>query len=208
MTLHTFLSAATLVLCLFAFMPYVWEIIRKNNPKRPQKVTWIIWATLDWITLASMYAKDSVNAQIVASALGATTVTILALLYGTSEWEPAEILCLAGAVLGLTLWAITRNANVGILVSLFCVLGGSIPTIIETWLNPASESRVAWGFFFLACIPAVLDIPKWTLEDAAQPLTFTFIETVMVMLLFVRPCFQPTGRTKKEGVDVGTNRIV
>lgn len=172
------------IFCL-AFVPYVRAIVRKET--KPSKSTWIIWATLDTITLAGMYFKDSVNGQIVGAVIGSWVVVVLALKYGVSGWTKLDKLCLGSAVLGVVLWRVFSSPMLGILTSLSVVFLGSTPTFESAWKDPSREDKLAWVAFWISCVLAVIAIPQWTLADAAQPITFFAIETIMMYILFVRP---------------------
>src|SRR5581483_6426724 len=68
------LSVLAGILFIVGFVPYIRAIVRKET--KPAKASWIIWASLDSITIAGMYAKDAVNGQIVGACLGAWVVVI------------------------------------------------------------------------------------------------------------------------------------
>jgi hypothetical protein len=177
------LSVIAGLLFVIAFVPYILAIVRKTA--RPAKASWISWATLDTITLAGMFAKDTLNGQIIGAVAGAWIVAILSMRFGTPGWTKLDKFCLAGAVLGIALWAIFKNPVLGIITSLCVVFIGSIPTFVSAWKNPKNENRIAWTIFWISCVAAFFGIPKWTLADASQPITFLSIETIMMFLLYV-----------------------
>lgn len=171
-------------LFLLGFIPYIRAILRGET--KPAKASWMIWATLDTITIAGMYFKDSINGQIVGAVIGAWIVVILALKYGTRGWTNLDRYCLAGAMLGIALWVVFDNPTIGIVVSNIVVFLGAIPTFKSAWIDPRLEDKTAWTIYWLSCVCAVLAIPAWTLSDATQPITFFVIETVMMYILYIR----------------------
>lgn len=185
MTFKDIASIVAGLLILVAFVPYIRAILRVDT--KPAKASWLIWATLDSITFAGMYAEDTVNGQIFGAVLGAWTVAFLAIKHGKSGWTKLDKFCLGGAVLGIVLWQVFSNPVLGIVISLSVVFLGSFPTFASAWHNPAQEDRTAWTIFWLSCVVAILAIPAWTLADAAQPITFTVVETTMMYILYIRP---------------------
>lgn len=179
------LSVLAGVLFIAAFVPYIRAILRKET--KPAKASWIIWATLDAITLLGMFFKDTVNGQILGAVLGAGVVAALALKYGTPGWTKLDKFCLAGAVLGIVLWQVFNDPVFGIVTSLSVVFLGSMPTFTAAWKDPSRENKLAWTLFWVSCVCAVIAIPQWTLADAAQPITFFAIESIMMYILFIRP---------------------
>lgn len=173
------------VLFIAAFVPYICAILKKVA--RPMKSTWLIWATLNTITFVGMWTEDTVNGQITGAILGSWIVTILAFKYGESGWTLLDKFCLAGTALGIVLWQTFDSPTLGIVTSLSVVFLGSIPTFVSAWKDPSRENRVAWWIYWASCVCALLAVPKWTWQDASQPVTFFAIESIMVFILTYRP---------------------
>lgn len=179
------LSVVSGILFFGACLPYIVAIIRKKT--EPKKATWLIWAIMDTVIFAGMYAKGVTNGQIIAAVLSGWIIAALALKYGIPGWSKTEKRCLGGTVLGIVLWAMFKNPLLGIVI--ICIVGllGSVPTFQSALENPEKEDRLAWTIWWISCVVAVLAIPHWTLADAAQPLAFATIESIMMYLLWIRP---------------------
>jgi len=177
------LSAAAGILFIIGFVPYILGIIRMET--KPSKVSWIIWASLETITLVGMYAEHAVNGQIVGSALGNWIIVILAIKYGTSGWTKLDKFCLGGATIGIALWMLFNNPTFGIMICLSMIALGAVPTLISAWKDPRREDRSAWTIFWVSCVFAIIAIPQWTLADAAQPIVFFTIDSVMMYILYI-----------------------
>lgn len=187
--MQSFLSTVSGLFFLAGFFPYICAIFKGET--KPAKASWVIWASLDTITIAGMCEKGALNGQIIGAVLGAWIVVILAFRYGIPGWSKLDIFCLVGAVLGIVLWWAFNDATVGIVTSVTVVILGSFPTFASAWKDPTRENRTAWTLMFISCVMALLAIPSWTLADAAQPVAFTIIETTMMYLLWIRPLRSP-----------------
>ncbi len=183
-TIQSILSVVAGLLFLAGFVPYIIAIVRGET--KPAKASWVIWASLDTITLVGMYVSNAMNGQIIGAMLGAWVVVALAIRYGKPGWTKLDAFCLVGAVVGIVLWQTFSNPVLAILTSQCVVFIGSIPTFVSAWHDPSKEDRTAWTIFWLSCVAAVIAIHSWTLQDAAQPVTFFTIETVMMYLLYLR----------------------
>ena len=186
------LSLIAGILFLLGFIPYIRAIWRdrKLPPEypgktQPSKASWLIWASLDTITIYGMYLEKSVNGQIVGAVFGAWLVVLLVMKYGRRGWSKLDAFCLLGAVAGISLMFL--NPAWALLVSLITVFVGAFPTFRSTWKDPSGEDKLAWTIYWLSCLCAIFAVPKWTIEDAAQPITFLTIESIMMGLLFLRP---------------------
>jgi hypothetical protein len=177
-----FFSWAAGVLFIIAFVPYILAIAKGDA--KPSKATWFIWASLDSIILYGMFAKGALNNQIIGAVTGAWAVFLLSLFYGEKGWTKLEMFCLAGAALGITLWQVFDSPTLGIITSLSVVFIGAFPTFKRAYDHPAQEDRTAWTIFWISCVCAVLAIPVWDWDNAAQPITFFVIESIMMWLLW------------------------
>ncbi len=172
------------VLFLLGFVPYIYSILKGQS--KPAKASWVIWAILDTITLAAMYAKNAVNGQIIGAVIGAWIIVVLAFLYGKPGWTKLDKYCLGGAALGIALWVAFNDPVWGIVVSNAVVFLGAFPTYKPAWNDPWREDKFAWTLFWLSCVFAILAIPAWTLEDATQPVVFFVVESIMMYIIYIR----------------------
>ncbi len=166
------LSVAAGILFIIGFVPYIRAIL---HGAKPAKASWLIWASLDTITLAGMYAKNTVNGQIIGAVIGAWIIAGLALKHGTAGWTKLDKFCLGGAVIGILLWQGFSSPVLGIVTSVSVVFLGSFPTFVSAWKDNSRENKLAWTIFWASCVCAVIAIPRWTLADTAQPITFFVI---------------------------------
>ena len=167
---------------IVGFVPYIIAVL--SNSTKPTKVSWLIWISLDIITLVGMIANKTVNGQMIGVVTGGSFVLILALIKGDPGWSKLDRFCLAGALVGIILWAVFQNPLLGILVSQIVIFLGSIPTFVSAWKDPKRENKLSWTLWWISCILAIIAIPRYTLADSAQPINFLLIESIMMYILF------------------------
>lgn len=185
MTIREIFNVLAGVLLVAGLVPYIFSILRRETI--PTKSTWLIWSIVDSITITGMWATEALNVHIVTSVAGVLVITILSFWYGESGWTRIDKICLAGAALGIALWVIFDSPVLGIAVSLTVTFIGSLPTFNSSWIDPTKEYPLSWQIGTASCICAIIAIPAWTLEDAAQPFTFFAIDAIMVFILAYRP---------------------
>jgi hypothetical protein len=168
-----------------AHIPYVAAILRKQA--RPTKATWIICALLDACFIAAMISKGVLNGEMIGAATGSWLIMLLSFWYGVPGWKRNDLVCLILAIIGLLLWISSGDATISIIISSLVIAIGSIPTFFSAWKNPEHEDRLAWLFFFLGAIFQLCALPSWTVVNATQPVSFAITETVMIVLLWIRP---------------------
>lgn len=184
MDIKLVLTIISALLFAIAFFPYIRSILRGQT--KPSKASWLIWASLDIITIIGMYYKDAVNGQIITAVVGGCIVFALSLHYGTPGWTKLDKWCIAGAVLGVVLWLVFNEPVFGIVVSNAVMFIGSFPTFRTAWIDPSKEDKKAWTIFWLSCVAQMFAIPAFTFADVTQPLTFFVVESIMMYLIFLR----------------------
>lgn len=140
-----FFSVAAGLLFVLGFLPYIRAILKGET--KPAKATWLVWASLDTVALVGMIAEGVVNGQILGIIVGAWTVALLALKYGTPGWTKLDKFCIVGAVLGIILWQVFSSPLLGMLVSLGVMFLASFPTFLSAWEDPGREDKTAWIIF-------------------------------------------------------------
>ena len=185
MTVKDIFSMLGGICAIAGFVPYIRAILLKQT--KPAKATWVIWATLDTITFFGMYSKHALNGQMIGIVTGVWVVVVLALKYGDPGWTKLDKSCYCGAFVGIILWVAFDSPVIGIMISLSIIFLGSIPTFVSAWKDPSKENKLGWAIYWFSCVFTLAALPGWTLEDAAQPIIFFLIETVMIYILFVRP---------------------
>ena len=184
---HKFFSGLAFMLFMCAFWPYIRAIVLRET--KPAKSSWVVWCLLDLIVFVTMWKQGVLNGQILGAVLGSGIIVALALKFGEKGWTLQDKICFAGAAFGIVLWYLFDSPFLAMMMSLAIIFWAAIPTFVSAWKNPESENKMAWTLFWLSCVAAMFAIPSWTWADAAQPITFLIIESVMMYLLFVRPGF-------------------
>ena len=173
------------ILFFAAFAPYVWAIL--HGQTQPSPVSWLIWASVDTLAYLAMKKEEARTGQLTGAVLGAWLITGLAVYYGEVSMGMIEWVSIVGATAGILLWQKTGNAVLAIVCSQAAIMIGALPTFASAYANPALENPVAWSIWLLSCVCALFAIKKWDLANALQPLTFTAVETIMVILVVIRP---------------------
>lgn len=173
------------ILFFAAFLPYVWAIVHRQTV--PSPVSWAIWAAVDTLALVAMKKANALNGQIMGAVAGAWVITTLALIFGEPTMGSIEWVSIVGAVAGIVLWQMTGKPKLAIICSQAAVFVGAVPTFASAYANPGLENPVAWSIWLTSCICMLIAVPKWDLANALQPITFTVIEAVMVILVVFRP---------------------
>ena len=198
------LSILAGVLAAIGFMPYIWAMFRDRklppgtkNKVEPVRGTWFVWAVTETIMMYGMISKGSLNFQIVAAVTFTWAIFVMAafdgvlgnIMDGKPAWEKVDTYCLGGAIASILVWKFFDEPNFGIIATNIVVFLGSYPTWESAWKNPGRESKWAWIIWWVSSACAVIAIPQLTIGDALQPWTFITVQSIMLLIIFIRPWF-------------------
>ncbi len=175
------------VLGVMGFVVYIASMFRRVNPTRPSRSSWTTWAILNLEILAGMLKSGTATLQMAGITLGSLFAAVFSLLYGKkSAWSPLEKFVMLGCVLGLCfmIYNPTWGIAVSVLVGPVC---GCVPGLVEAWKNPNKENKLSWATWATSSLISVILLPSWSIENAAQPVSFLANQVAMLVVIFTSP---------------------
>jgi len=178
-----FLGAA---LSLAGSATYIIDTIKGKT--KPNRVSWLIWSIAPIIgTVAAV--SDGVTWAIVPtfmSGFGPLLVFMASFLNKKSYWRlgGGDYLCGTLAILALVLWAITKNPNVAILLSILADLLAAIPTLIKSWQHPETETGLAYILSMFNQITGMIAMKRWDFAESAFGIYLFLIDICFVLILY------------------------
>lgn len=149
------------VAILLSFVPYIRDIFRGKT--RPERMSWLIWAILGLIAFFAQLAKGGTFSTIftAAQAAGDLSIFILGIKYGVGGLVKRDIIALIGAVIGLILWYLTKEAAVALFIVIFVDALGVVLTVIKSYEQPKTETVSTWVLTFIAGVLACLAVGRF-----------------------------------------------
>ncbi len=148
---------------------YLYEtIIGKTKPNR---MTWFLWGALPMITFFAQRVQGVEGLSWISFVAGFTPLLIVlaSFLNKKAYWktERRDYFVMVGALIGITLWAVTKNPNLAILFALIADIIAALPTIIKSYKHPETESWVAYAISAFGFGIGILSIQTYTFENYA-----------------------------------------
>jgi hypothetical protein len=146
---------------------YLYETILGRT--RPNRITWLLWGIFPMVIFVAQRAQGVESLSWTSFAAGFMPLLIFAasFLNRKAYWrsEPRDYYLMAGAVLGIVLWAITDRPNLAILFSLLADLLAGLPTLIKAFRHPRSESWIAYAISTFGFGLSLLSVQVHTFEQ-------------------------------------------
>ncbi len=166
---------------------YLYETI--IGKAKPNRVSWFLWGLFPMIIFIAQQAQGVQGLSWASFAAGFTPFLIVAasFLNRKAYWktEPRDYYLMAAAICGIILWAVTKEPNLAILITLIADLLASMPTIIKSYKHPETESWIAFAISAVGFGIGILAIHTYTFENYAF-ITYLFIVNLLIAVLATR----------------------
>ncbi|MDF1875546.1 hypothetical protein JHD48_07350 [Sulfurimonas sp. SAG-AH-194-I05] len=156
-----------------AILPYIISIFR--GTVKPNQISWFIWSIIGfafWL-ITPPTADEVTKMMTVIFMVNPSIVFVLTLFKGKStKPDYLEKFSLSVGILAIFIWYYFKDDSGLLPISLaifadFCAL---LPTLRFVFKTPAEEKPLAWIFFFLGSLLAVLAIEEQSFENVILPL--------------------------------------
>lgn len=172
---------------------YLYETIR--GTAKPNRVTWLLWGVLPMITFVAQRVQGVEGLSWATFVAGFTPLLIVAASFFSKKayWKtaPLDYACMVFAFVGIGLWAVTKNPNMAILLSIIADFAAGFPTLKKTVSHPETESWSAYAVSAAGFLISILAIHEWTFENYAFVGYLFMMEGLLAILAF-------RGRAAKE----------
>lgn len=158
--LATFRMVVGIVAAIVSFIAhplYIWAVVVKKETK-PHFFTWLISSMISGVSLFLFSKADGGDPvyMLVGDFVGLTIIAVVSIFWGNGkEKDSWDWTCLVGAIVGVVVYMVYKNAFVAFVAVLCAEAIGLIPTIRKTNENPEQEDFVAWAF---TCAGNVLNL--------------------------------------------------
>lgn len=168
---------------------YLYETI--TGKSQPNRVTWILWGIFPMITFAAQRAQgvEGISWVTFVSGFIPLLVFLTSFINKKAYWKsrPMDYYLMIAAIAGITMWALTDNANLAIAFALLADFLAAIPTIIKCFKHPESESWIAYSISTLGFILSLFAIQAWNFQTSAFVIYLTLINGLMAVLSARKP---------------------
>ena len=158
---------------------------------RPNRVSWFMWSLAPFVAFAGELGKGVGLQSLMTFMSGFCPLLILiaSFVNKKSVWKLTgfDLTCGFLSLLGLLLWAITREGNIAIVFSIAADCLAALPTVVKSYRDPASES---WFAYFAAAISAsltLLSIDTWTFANYGFPIYILVVCSLLTVLIKLQP---------------------
>lgn len=157
---------------LFGSLSYVVATLKGKTT--PNRVTWFLWALAPLLAFSAQLSKGVGLSSLMTFMVGFGPLMVLSASFinRKSVWKITkfDFTCGVLSILGLLLWALTREGNVAIALSITADAFAALPTIVKSYTSPETEYSQIFLFGAISASITLLTIDNWNFATYGFPL--------------------------------------
>lgn len=180
-------SALAIALTLYAFIPYIRDILR--GATRPHVFSWVIWGSTTFVVfLAQLQGQGGIGAWPIGVS-GSITIFIAVLAYlkrADISITLVDWLFFVAALSSLPLWYFTADPLWAVVILTLVDVLGFGPTLRKAYASPHSESPAFFALFTLRNLLVVLALEHYSVTTVLFPAVIAAACLLLIGLIIVR----------------------
>ena len=172
---------------------------------KPNRVTWLLWGLLPMVIFVAQRTQGVEGLSWVSFTAGFTPFLILAASFmnRNAYWQTTtfDYICMAFALLGIALWAITKDANTAIVFSVAADVAAGLPTLIKAYTHPETESWLGYTISAAGFVVSTLAIHSWNFANYGFVVYVAILNGLLAVLAFRGRSHHVSGPVGPESVE-------
>lgn len=173
------------ILSLVGSLNYVINTLKGKT--KPNRVTWFLWALAPLIAFSAEIQKGVGLPALMTFMVGfgPLMVFIASFVNKQSYWKITkfDIVCGALSILGLLVWAVLREGNIAIAMTIVADLLAALPTVVKSYKEPKTESSLLFLFASINATITLLAVKVWDFAHVAFPMYILLICSLLFVLI-------------------------
>ena len=182
----TILAVIGIVVGFIGYVPYIRDVLAKRT--KPHTFSWLAWTLLETIAFVAQVAKGGGAGTWVLgfSAMVALFITCIALIRRDTEIHLFDWIALSGAVVGIILWALTKNPLTAVILVTLSDALAFIPTFRKSFYKPEQETLVEYSLSAVKFIISIFALQSLNLTTYLYPISLIVTNSSFVIMSLIR----------------------
>ncbi|QQS19999.1 hypothetical protein IPL85_00865 [Candidatus Saccharibacteria bacterium] len=180
------LGILAVIVGFIGYIPYFRTIF--SGKTKPHAFSWLVWGTLTGIAFVSQVAGNGGAGAWVTgfTALISFTIFGLALFKGVKDFPLTDWLCLAGSIIAIALWALTKNPLIAVVLITIIDFVAFLPTIRKSYSEPNSEPIFTYSLSGLKFLIGIIALTELSWLTVLYPASLVMANGGFVVMLLIR----------------------
>lgn len=176
----------SIVFGLVGYIPYFRDILRKKT--KPHIFSWLGWGLIGSIAFFAQIAEGAGPGAWVGGfgALICLSITLLTISHGEKTITLSDWVAFGGALVGLTLWKLTDNPLLAIILITIADFLAFVPTIRKGYNKPYEETVITWFVSSVKFMISLFAMESYGLSTLLYPVSLVLSNGSFGIMLLIR----------------------
>lgn len=178
-----YVAAALSVVGAWAYFRDTWRGLTA-----PNRVTWSLWAVEGVFGFFVEVQQGVGLAALTTLMLGLVPLAIVAASFRghASVWRIGtfDVICGALSLVGIGVWLLSNQPTAALVAFVAADELAALPTLRKSWLEPGSETALAFLFGTANCTVTLATLHHWTTAGALFPACVAVTDLVLALLIW------------------------
>jgi hypothetical protein len=153
---------------------------------KPNRVSWFIWALAPMLAFSAEISKGVGIHSLMTFMVGFSPLLIFiaSFLNSNAEWKltKLDLTCGVLSIIGLIIWLILKEGNIGIFFAILADGLAGIPTIVKSYKFPETENYIGFLTAAISAALTILTIKIWDFAHFGFPV-YIFLICILLTIL-------------------------
>jgi len=171
---------------LLGTIQYIIDIHYKQA--KPHVLSWLGWSFITALGASAMMADGATWASAIlwANTICCFIIAIYSIFRKVGVWSTGvqDYILFGLGIIGLVLWQILDLPIFALICAIAADLFFGLPTIIKTYKDPSSETKLVWLAAVISGVCGLLAVANFSFNELAYPFyLFLYDTTLMILVL-------------------------
>ena len=168
---------------------YLFETV--TGKSQPNRVTWLLWGILPLIIFSAQRVQGVGGLSWFSLTAGITPLLVLSasFLNKKAYWRTSrlDLGLMAAALIGIVVWAFTKEPNLAIGFALVADFLAGAPTLIKAYHHPETESWIAYAISTIGAVITLLAMQSFNFQSSAFVILLLLANGSLTLLCLRKP---------------------
>jgi hypothetical protein len=152
MSITVIAGGISTALAIYSAVPYIRSVL--NGKTKPDRLGWLVFTIMNGMVFFAQVFSGGRSSTLVSLAffVFSLTVFLLTFIKGTTSSTQTTKLLFAFALITMIIWALTRNNDIAIWLTVLIDLFATAIIILKTRRHPGTENVESWAIGTLAYV--------------------------------------------------------
>ena len=170
MTFPQFLVVVSVLLMVWGAYDYLRDTLAGKT--KPNRVSWSLWAVAPLISLGAAFDANAdvwASIRVLVGGVVPAVIFLASFINKNSYWRLGRFdwFCGGLSLAALVFWQLADSPLVAVLLATTANTLATVPTLVNAWTYPETESRLIFITSFTSAILIIPAIPVWTIANSA-----------------------------------------